>query len=311
MHWKTGFAVKLIALLSLTLALSSQAALPPEVIVNRPLSADDSRYVYPEALLNKVLAQSLGAKAPAVVQSDSAMSRDRVFRELQRGQLIHVMAEAPKPGWEEELIPVRIPIRKGVQGYRLFLINATFQPQMDRIRTLADLQHYPTGSGAQWSTLRVLRDAGFEVYTSPNYEGLFEMLSRQRFQTFSRGLNEAYRELEQFSPRYPGLAVDRAVALYIPLPTYFFVTPRYPELATAIEEGLEQMIASDSFDAFFCDHHRADIERARLADRTLFCLPNANLSPQTPLAREALWRSEACGLEPRRDCGNLEEMARP
>ncbi|MDN3720699.1 hypothetical protein QW131_19215 [Roseibium salinum] len=74
------------------------------------------------------------AGVPAkVVHAQAEYSRDRVLQELITGRNIHVVAEAPKPGWEEKLIPIRIPIRKGIQGYRLFLINQQDQAALAKV----------------------------------------------------------------------------------------------------------------------------------------------------------------------------------
>lgn len=284
-------------------AESSPTTALQRVLMNPPDSTLDRRYEYPAALLQRVLSRSLPpSNAVEVAYAEVAMSRDRQLVELQRGVTLQVMAEAPKPGWEEGLIPIRIPIRKGIQGYRLFLIHRDNQAIVAQVATLSDLQSLPTGSGAQWSTRRVLEEAGFEVVVSPSYEGLFDMLNRGRFVTFGRGLNEAFRELEQFGTHYPDLIVDESLALYIPLPTYFFVTPARPDLARQIETGLEAMIADGSFDQFFCDWHRSDIERARLERRRVFCVNNPNLSKETPLHRPELWSSPSCGLSLREAC---------
>lgn len=291
-----------LTLLPLFYCLLAAAQLPV-VLINRPDSDTDQRYLYPERLLQIILARTENLHGRVDLQrADVSMSRDRQFVELQKGELMHVMAEAPKPEWEKLLLPVRIPIRKGLQGYRLFLIQQNDQALLGSITTLDDLKRLPTGSGAQWSTMQVMQDSGFKVITSSSYEGLFEMLSRDRFKTFGRGLNEAYAELAVFKDKYPDLVVDESVILYIPLPTYFFVTPRYPELAKRIEQGLNEMIADGSFDTFFCEHHRSDILRAKLEQRRFFCISNPNLSAQTPLDRAEYWTSEACGLKQEHRC---------
>ena len=53
----------------------------------------------------------------------------------------------------------------------------------------------PTGSGCQWSTKIAMQQAGFKVVESVHYENLFNMLSKGRFITFGRGVNEAYQEI--------------------------------------------------------------------------------------------------------------------
>ena len=93
------------------------------VLVNRPFSTLDTRYEYPHKLLTKVLnATECQYGKTTIKHSPLAMPRNRALIELEKGESIHVFAEAPKPNWETRLIPVRIPIRKGIQGFRTFLI---------------------------------------------------------------------------------------------------------------------------------------------------------------------------------------------
>ncbi|MCX2725511.1 hypothetical protein [Roseibium salinum] len=162
---------------------------------------------------------------------------------------------------------------------------------------------FPTGSGAQWSTRRVMEDAGFNVVVSHDYDMLFRMLKLRRFITFGRGINEAFNEQASFSSQNENLVVEQSICLFIPLPTYFFVSPAHPELARQIETGLKRMIADGSFDEHFLAYHRTDIARARLADRKIFTLVNTNLGRETPLQERSYWFDPATFSDPDGDDG--------
>ncbi|MFH1804553.1 MAG: hypothetical protein ABID63_06660 [Pseudomonadota bacterium] len=260
------------------------------VLTYRPYSDQDVRYRYPEELLRLVIARTEEKYGAAiVVQSDFSFSRDRTKLEIEKGQYLHVIAEAPKPGWEEDLLPIRIPIRKGIQGYRLFLIHKDNADALKQVRTLEELKTFSTGSGAQWSTQAVMEQAGFDVVVGASYEGLFQMLEIGRFVTFGRGVNEIFDEYDAQKDMFPDLRIEETLALYIPLPTYFFVTPTRPELAHRIEEGLLAMITDGSFDTFFLQYHQQMIDKAQLSQRRIFRLPNPNLSNETPLMNSQFW----------------------
>ena len=113
-------------------------------------------------------------------------SRDRLLQELIKGENIHVIAGSSQTGLEDKLLPIHIPLRKGIQGYRLFLINKQDQTPLQGVETLEEFMAYPTGSGAQWSTRHVMEHAGFKVVTSEDYDTLFKMLKLRRFTTFGR-----------------------------------------------------------------------------------------------------------------------------
>ncbi len=260
------------------------------ILINRPLSTEDSRYKYPENLLKKIIAVTADQYGTAQVQHTKwNMRRDRTFINLTEGTKIHVMAEAPKPGWESQLIPVRIPIRKGIQGFRTFLILKKNQAMLSEIKTIEELKKIPTGSGLQWSTTRVLKENGFNVVTGGDYEGLFKMLVAERFITFGRGINETPVEYAQRKSIYPDLAIEQGLLLYIPLPTYYFVTPKKPELAKRIEKGLTTLIDNGAFDVIFNQYFGEMIKNANLSKRKIFKINNPNLSPQTPLNIKKYW----------------------
>jgi hypothetical protein len=262
-----------------------------DVLVNRPESANDSRYDYAHQLLQMVLDETQDEFPKCTVTyADHVMSRDRLLLSLKDGA-IHVVAEAPKVSWLKALQVIRIPIRKGMQGYRLFFINKRDQAMLSKITTLGEFKTHPTGSGAGWSTAGVMRKAGFNVIEGNNYDGLFSMLERGRFTTFGRGVNEIEAEFQAQKGMHPELSIETDFVLHIPLPTYFFVSPKYPGLAERVEKGLWRLINNGKFEAYFLKHHQALIDRFRLKERTVFSIPNPNLSKADPLDNKKLWHT--------------------
>lgn len=261
-----------------------------EVLVNRPESIFDTRYDYPHTLLQMIFDETEKDYGKASVGlANHVMSRNRLLLELEKGKEVHVVAEAPKPGWVQNLITIRIPIRKGLQGYRLFFINSDDQEKISANKDFASFKLFPTGSGAEWSTARVMRDGGFNVVTGTNYEGLFSMLEKKRFITFGRGINEIESEYESHKKQYPNLAIDKDFAVYIKLPTYYFVSPQKPELAKRIETGLKALIKNGEFDKYFDLHHKELINKFRLKERTIFPIKNSNLTAEDPIDITDYW----------------------
>ena len=280
----------IISLMACTILYSSNTFGLERILINHPDSHDDSRYEYPTRLLARILEITTDEYGPVLLETNGlSMSRSRALNALIEGKQLHVMAEAPKPDWNEQLLCVRIPIRKGIQGYRIFLTKNEFTPILDSISSFDEFKALPTGSGEQWSTTRVLEEAGFNVIKGIDYEGLFGMLIRNRFMTFGRGINEVFTEYEERHTKLNDLAIDERFLLYIPLPTYFFVTPRQVELKNRIEIGLSMLIESGEFESIFQAEFGALIEQAQLDKRILFSIPNPNLTSEDPLDREQFW----------------------
>lgn len=281
------------ALYALVLVAACAAAAPALVVYPRSASPNDSQYVYDYELLRLALARSAHRHGPVEVRESAvAMNQARAAEEIAGGSgAVHVFARSTTLEHEARLLPIRIPLDKGLVSFRLFLIRGDDQPRFSAVRTLDDLRRLRAGSFATWADTRILRDAGFPVVTGDSYEGLFDMLMAERFDFFSRSVDEAFRELEERKDRLPGMKIEETILLHFPTTRYFFVrrSAAGEALARRIAEGLEEMIRDGSFELHFRKHKGAAIARAELSGRKVFRIPNAHLSPQTPLDRHELW----------------------
>jgi hypothetical protein len=191
---------------------------------------------------------------------------------------------------ESTLLPIRIPLFKGLLGYRIFIINADNQAKFDRIQTLEQLKQQITmGQGKTWADTKILETNGFKVVKATKYPGLFHMVDGGRFDAFPRGVHEPFGEIRE-RPAL-NLAVEQNLMIAYKMPYYFFVGPDNHELANDVERGLNLAIADGSFDkAFFSAPQVTDvIEKANMKNRRIFFIDNALLSPETPLDRSELW----------------------
>jgi len=152
------------------LILSYKALAADTIFINHPLSAQDKRYEYPHRLLDRVLSITSEEFGEYKLNTNGlSMNRTRALTSLVEGKNLHVMAEAPKPEWNEKLLVIRIPIRKGIQGFRLFLTKKEHKELLSKINTFEEFRLIPTGSGEQWSTTAVLEHSGFNVIKGIDY----------------------------------------------------------------------------------------------------------------------------------------------
>jgi hypothetical protein len=275
------FVLRLFIIL---IVFSSNLIYANNILINKPLSTLDTRYQYTYDLLSLIMSVTPEFGDEKLEKSLTYMTRIRTLHELISGEYIHVMAEAPQPEWDEKLIVVPIPIRKGIQGFRLFIVNEKSKKLMDDINELDDLLLLSTGSGRNWSTKRVMEDGGFNVVTGSNYNGLFGMLSKNRFLTFARGINEVYEEVASQKSTFPNLWVDENVLLYLPLATYFYVSPKKPLIAERIKVGLLRLIESGAFNEFFYKSHCESILKAQISKRKTFRISNKFISKERMLS---------------------------
>ena len=277
-------------------------AAPMVLVYPRSESAADTQYVYDYELLRQALEATRATHGPYELrQSVVAMNQARAEEEISsRSVLVNVFSRSTTAEHEARLLPVRIPIDKGLISYRVFLIRADMQPQFGSVETLDDLRRYSVGSFPTWADTKILREGGFKVVTGDSYEGLFRMLVARRFDFFSRSADEAYREYDERRALLPDMAVEETVLLHFPTTRLFFVqrSEDGEKLAARIEDGMNRMIKDGSFDAHFLRYKGPLIERAHLKTRKAFRIENPFLSPElqaTRKTRPEIWFDPAKG----------------
>ena len=259
----------------------------------------DSRYDYDWAVLRTAMEKTAPRFGPFEVhQSGQVMSHQRIVQEVLAPQgRINIMARSTSPELEKQLLPIRLPIDRGLLGYRLFLVRESDLPRFAAVRTLDDLRKLSVGQGKDWIDVPILRNAGFDVVEGGSYRSLFAMLNAGRFDFFSRGIDEARREFGERRANYPRMAIEPTLLMQYPLPLYFFVR-RDEEgklLARRIEAGMEMMIKDGSLNALFQKYKGESIRSGALSRRRVLHVQNPHLSPETPLSRSELWFNPLTG----------------
>ncbi|MDC0336297.1 hypothetical protein OAN24_05335 [Pseudodesulfovibrio sp.] len=253
-------------------------------------SANNYRYSYEYALLKKAFDVTADTDGPYIISHvDTKMSRNRVLYEFAETDSVNVHAAATRQEWEFRAIPIRIPIFRGLLGYRLFLINKDDEPMFTQVQKVEDLKQLKAGLVEQWTTTSVLKRAHFKVVTAMEYDSLFKMLEIKRFDYFPRGVPEIFGELKNMRIAFPGLSVEPTLALYFPTPCYFFVSPKHPKLADRLKRGMEKLVQTGVLESMFLEEYGEHIDRANLKGRKLLKIENPLLSNKTPFNRLELW----------------------
>lgn len=190
---------------------------------------------------------------------------------------------------EAVLAPIRIPIYKGLIGWRVPLVRAEQAQRLAAVTNLDALKALRIGQRHDWPDTAILRANGLTVLTSPSYEGLFRMLQAGRFDLFPREVVVAWDEEKRAREQGLDLAVDEHLVLHYPTALYFFTSKARPDLTAALERGLERAIADGSFERLFQRRHGESIRRARLDQRRVIELQNPDLPDTAPLGRAELW----------------------
>ncbi len=209
------------------------------------------------------------------------ISENRSVRNLQSGTYtIHWLNS--NIDRESGLVPVHVPLFKGLIGWRLLFIREEDQPQFSEIQTAKDLRAFVAGQGHDWPDTDVFEANEIKMVTSANFSGLFRMLPAKRIDYFPRSVVEIEREQKIF----PDMYIEKELVLYYPSAYYFFMNNENAELAKKIEAGLIVAIEDGDFDKMFNKFYGDVIERANLQNRRVISLNN----PQKfPLDQKAFW----------------------
>lgn len=246
----------------------------------------DGHWRYLLALM-KLAAERAGADYE-FLESQEAMTQARVIRELSgrtgRLDLAWTMTSVER---EQQMIPVRIPVDRGLIGHRIAFVRREHVGRWAELRTLDQLKRFTAGQGADWPDTEILRDNGLPVQTGNRYEVLFDMLRKGRIDYFPRAVFEI--DDEAAGALAQDLVIEPHVLLRYPTASYLFVRPDRPQLAADLERGLEAAVADGSLQKLFQSHFGDLISRHRLNQRVMLNLRNPLLPPATPLHRPALW----------------------
>ncbi len=216
------------------------------------------------------------------------VTQERTIEMVKEGR-IDVYWMASSSDIEEQLMPIRFPLMKGLLGHRINIIRPDMQQKFGAITTIDDVKKLKFGQGTSWPDTVILRDNGINVVTCNKYQGLFHMVEGGRFDAFPRAVLEAWSETSE-RPEL-SLAVEKDLLFIYRLPVYFFVREDRKELAADLMRGLELSLANGSFDNFFFNNPQIKdaLEKSNLKSRKAFYLQNPFLSPETPLERKDYW----------------------
>lgn len=239
---------------------------------------------YPLDLLQLALRKA-GSK-DTIALTPVRMMQDRALHELglDNGE-VDIAATMTSKERESRLLPIRIPITKGLIGWRIAVVRKDRIHQFERVRNLADLKRFRAVQGHDWPDRDILRQSGLPVHSVSSYESLFNTLASGRIDYLPLSLIEAQAAISGRKM----LAIDPHIAIRYPAAIYFFVNPRKQALADTVRRGLEASIADGSFDKLYYQHFAQAIRQGRLDQRRIIELHNPFLPAATPLDRKDLW----------------------
>lgn len=217
------------------------------------------------------------------------MNAKRGFMELAVGKTINVYFSITQNKWEEQAVAIRIPVRRGLVSYRLLIIDKKNKKEFSTIDTLDELKAKRAGLNDGWTTYSIMEDQNFNIVDVDDYDGMFNMLSVNRFDYLLRGVNEVFEEVDQRSEYNSDLMIEPNLAVYIPSITYVFVSKREPRIARRLQRGLELMSINGDLERIFNTFYADALRKAELDKRKILYIKNPDLPANVPLDVDHFW----------------------
>ena len=196
----------------------------------------------------------------------------------------NVTATSAGASGTKDLLLVPVPMYLGAGGYRVMFVHKTARSKLEAVRTLDDLRTISIGSGTAWVDTDIMRAAQLKVETS-EYDRLFQMLQRGRFDAYSRSILEINNE-KNMVEGLSNVEVDQHLLLHYPNDLFFYVSPREPEIQKAITQGMEKLFASGKLmqRLHTAVGTPAEMKALKLKERQRIDIPNPYLRPDEDAA---------------------------
>lgn len=258
----------------------------------------DDRHAYKFALLQEALditRSEYGDYSIEPYRLEPSSKRQPLL--MKEGDKLNVIWASPGTEHAQgDVIAIPIDILHGLMGYRVCLINsATHTNHLNNTKDLNDFRKLRIGQGAHWADIAVYKHNGITPIQSASFDGLFQMLSFNRFDCLPLGVTEAGLAYREERATYPSLEIEKNLLIFYEYPLYFYVSEKFPKLAERIHLGLNKLIRNGRFDSLFKEYFQADLAILSLEKRRLICLaspyshtPGACHNPVTNFAKRQI-----------------------
>ena len=273
-----------VALAGLCLLLPQAWAGQAEMVFSyrpRPVPEGQERD-FEEALMRLALDHTVAAEGPYRMEAaPDRVTTPRIVQDLRRraypGQIVVQTATA---ALMQDLLYIPFPTDSGITGLRLALSTGVVADMTTEVRTVADLSRFSSVQGLGWPDVGILRDHGLPVEEISSRESMALMVARGRADLYWRGINEVSRDIAKAAEtNATGLTVAPGVALFYPLPKFFFAHPADAAHLRRLERGLTAAWADGSFHALWRRYFAAAVSAVAFEGRTVFVLSNPDAGP--------------------------------
>lgn len=255
---------------------SSPANSPAPLIITHKLPELNSneRVLHEVEVLALALDKTIPEFGPYELRGIPPMNRARTLVALSQNVYPNLILQMSYEDelTEQKLAYIPFPLDRGTLSYRVCFMRDSLNATTRNLTQLDQLRNYHFGVGIGWADGKILRHNGLPVIETSSVISLFRMTKAGRIDFFCRGPSEFV--YEQQDPNSLGLAGDTHLALYYPLPKFFFAHKDNQAALNRVQRGLELAYKDGSFNQLWSKRHLQALEQAHLKQRNLIKLEN-------------------------------------
>jgi hypothetical protein len=218
---------------------------------------------------------------------NKALPKNRVLKLIANNGGIDVISAGATLEREDLLLPIRFPLLKGLNGWRIALVTEKNKDLFLKHQSIKQFKTLTAGQLHSWSDTKIIASNGIKIEKGSDYYGLFTMLESNRFDYFPRSILEVRSEYEKNKGR--NIIVEPYQLIHYPTAYFFYVNKRNTKLAADISYGLEKSLRDGSFERIFNQYYGDAIKTVQQEKRSVYSLTNPFLPSQVPLSRKELW----------------------
>lgn len=257
-------------------------------------SEADASHSYLLSLLELVLDETEADYGETVIELlPTSYNQKIILSLLNHDGILDVVTSAPTPEREEKFRSAKVPLMRGLLGYRMMIIRPEDEALFKKFTKEEELKALRACQATHWPDADVLEAGGYKVVRTPVFEDLFKMLINKECDYFPRGIAEGYAEVITHNSTYPSkkLKAFDDIIIHYPLPLFFYTSHKNFELAARIERGLEAIIKNGKFDKLMQNHAitKTIFPLKKWKNKRYFYVPNHLLPKSVPIEKKHLW----------------------
>lgn len=213
---------------------------------------------YLDDVLNAAMEKTEGTFGEYAVQYyPYKMSSNRAKLETERGKDINILFSSHWHGHlvdPSNVIRINVPVFRGLLGLRQLVVTEEGAVKVDGVTDRSSFLNLTAGQGSRWIEVEILESNGITVIEAQQYDSLFPMLVRKRFDYLPLSILEVEEAVQKQLDTHPQLRVNTQLNLFYPLPIFLFVNAKQPQLAQRLEQGLRLAVSDGTVDFLFEKH---------------------------------------------------------